>query len=395
MRPRATEELENTLKAIDKCLFAVLLSVAFSVPVTAATFVVEDGASVVGKLHGVKSRAQYSLIDIARHFDLGYNEITAANRGLNVWLPGEDKTVLIPGRFILPRAPQRGIVLNLAEMRLYFYPVTDLPGKRQVITHPVGIGREGWETPKLTTAVSKKKEKPAWYVPESIRIEYLAKGKELPPVVEPGPENPLGDYAMRLGDTGYLIHGTNRPGGIGMRVSHGCIRLYPEDIESLFGQVEIGTEVRIVDQPIKAGLSDGRLYLEVHAADAAADAEQLLRQATERIAEAALGQTVAVNWQRVSEVLQLASGIPTAVGGVRSLDRTGSWMLVAGSFAAEENARSLAARIGEARLDSRTWKIADRYQVEVGPFADVHQADYARRLIRQRTGILALKIPPG
>jgi L,D-transpeptidase ErfK/SrfK len=288
-------------------------------------------------------------------------------------------------------------MLNLAEMRLYYYRAAAQPGTREVVTYPIGIGRQSWETPTLTTAVAEKRVRPSWFVPESIRTEYLAKGKQLPAVVKPGPDNPLGEYALRLGDTSYLIHGTNRPGGIGMRVSHGCIRLYPEDIESLFAQVEVGTQVRIVDEPAKAGFFDGQLYLEAHTpyTDDSLTQDQVLASATEVIAQAALGRTVSVNWERVRKVVREANGIPTAIGAIRSLDPGNSWMLVAGSFAAESKARSLAASIGAARLDSRTWKIDDRYQVEVGPFADVQQADYARKLIRQRTGILALKIPPG
>ena len=384
------------MSVIKKVLLVAVVSAFFYAPLRADTFVVGEHQTVIGNLYGIKSRAEYSLVDVARHFDLGYNEITAANRQLNVWLPGDDNVVLIPARFILPRTPHSGIVLNLAEMRLYYYRALTQHGKREIVTYPVGIGRESWETPTLTTAVTEKKAQPSWFVPESIRIEYLAKGKQLPAVVKPGPDNPLGEYALRLGDTGYLIHGTNRPGGIGMRVSHGCIRLYPEDIESLFAQVALGTQVRIVDEPAKAGFLDGQLYLEAHAPyDGSRTQDQVIASATEVIAQTALGRSVAVNWDRVREVMREANGIPTAIGVTRPLDRQSSWMLIAGSFDAESKARSLAARIGEARLESRTWTVANRYQVEVGPFADVHQADYARKLIRQRTGILALKIPPG
>ncbi|MDH3715558.1 MAG: L,D-transpeptidase family protein [Gammaproteobacteria bacterium] len=388
--------MRDVLSVIKKVLLVAVVSAFFYAPLRADTFVVGEHQTVIGNLYGIKSRAEYSLVDVARHFDLGYNEITAANRQLNVWLPGDDNVVLIPARFILPRTPHSGIVLNLAEMRLYYYRALTQHGKREIVTYPVGIGRESWETPTLTTAVTEKKAQPSWFVPESIRIEYLAKGKQLPAVVKPGPDNPLGEYALRLGDTGYLIHGTNRPGGIGMRVSHGCIRLYPEDIESLFAQVALGTQVRIVDEPAKAGFLDGQLYLEAHAPyDGSRTQDQVIASATEVIAQTALGRSVAVNWDRVREVMREANGIPTAIGVTRPLDRQSSWMLIAGSFDAESKARSLAARIGEARLESRTWTVANRYQVEVGPFADVHQADYARKLIRQRTGILALKIPPG
>ena len=376
-------------------LFTLIVSVICCGPTAADTFIVDADAAVIGELRGIESRAEYSLVDVARQFDLGYNEITAANRNLNVWLPGDDNFVLIPSRFVLPKSPRNGIVLNLAEMRLYYYRDASTPGQLEVVTHPVGIGSESWATPTLTTTVSSKTINPSWTVPESIRAEYLANGEYLPAVVEPGPDNPLGDYALRLGDTSYLIHGTNRPGGIGMRVSHGCIRLFPEDIESIFAQIEIGTEVRIVDQATKAGFLDGQLYLEAHPpiSDAVSQDSQL-ESATELIAETALGKTVTVDWNRVRAVLRDANGIPTAVGAVTPLDRLKSWMLVAGSFDAARKALSLSARIDAAQLDSRTRKIANRYEVEVGPFADVQQADYARKLIRKHTGALALKIPP-
>jgi len=383
------------LSTIKKALSTTVFSVFFGAQAAAGTYIVGEHETVIGSLHGIKSRAEYSLIDVARHFDLGVNEITAANRQLNVRQPGDDNVVLIPERFILPRQPHSGIVLNLAEMRLYFFRPAPLPGKAEIVTYPVGIGRERWETPTLTTTVSAKKARPSWFVPQSIRTEYLAKGKQLPAVIKPGPDNPLGQYALRLGETRYLIHGTNRPGGIGLRVSHGCIRLYPEDIEALFAEVTVGTEVRIVDEPVKAGFLGGQLFLEVHAPYAEPVTQaRMLELATELVAETALGKTVFVNWQRVRDVVRDANGIPTAIGATGALAGHRSWMLVAGSFQSESKARSLAELIGAEQFDSRTWKIANRYQVEVGPFVDVQQTDYARKLIRRHTGILALKIPP-
>jgi L,D-transpeptidase ErfK/SrfK len=151
-------------------------------------------------------------------------------------------------------------VINLAELRLYYYP----SDKNQVVTHPLGIGREGWSTPVGETQIIGKKKDPTWTVPESIRKEHEEAGDPLPPVVPPGPNNPLGGYALYLGIQGYLLHGTNKPFGVGMRVSHGCIRLYPEDIEEFYLQVPIGTKVRIINQPYKVGWLDGQLYIEAH-----------------------------------------------------------------------------------------------------------------------------------
>ncbi|NQY26833.1 MAG: L,D-transpeptidase family protein [Piscirickettsiaceae bacterium] len=234
-------------------------------PVNATTFSLADETTrVVGHNLIVYSHEEDTLLDIARRFDIGYDEIVDANPDLDPWLPGTGERVLVPNRFILPDAPHKGIVINLAEMRLYYYPKLRKGQRQQVITHPIGVGREGWTTPLGKTRIIQKRKDPTWTPPASILAEHLAKGDPLPKVVPAGPDNPLGAYAMRLGMPGYLLHGTNRPFGVGMRVSHGCIRLFPEDIEHLFGIVAVNTPVEIVYQPYKAALDNGILYLEAH-----------------------------------------------------------------------------------------------------------------------------------
>ena len=189
-------------------------------------------------------------------------------------MPGEGTPIYLPTQTILPDAPRTGIVVNVPAMRLFYFTTEKSPRDRQrrsaapvlkVSTHPVGIGTEGWATPFGETKVKDKARDPVWYVPASVRKEHAERGDPLPSVVPPGPDNPLGKFAMTLSLPGYLIHGTNKPAGVGMRSSHGCIRMYPEDIEALFGRVARGTEVRLVNQPILAGWRDGQLYLEVHA----------------------------------------------------------------------------------------------------------------------------------
>ncbi len=245
---------------------AGIVSATWFLSAGATTFyLADDTTRVVGHNLIVMSHQEDTLLDIARQFNLGYREIVDANPDLDPWLPGENKRVLVPNRFILPDASREGIVINLAEMRLYYYPKPQKGQRQQVITHPLGIGREGWTTPLGKTSIIQKRKDPTWTPPASIRAEYLAKGEILPKVVPAGPDNPLGAYAMRLGMTSYLLHGTNRPFGVGMRVSHGCIRLFPEDIEHLFGIVAVGTPVEIIYQPYNAALDDGRLYLEAHA----------------------------------------------------------------------------------------------------------------------------------
>ncbi|TWJ16551.1 L,D-transpeptidase family protein [Geobacter argillaceus] len=202
--------------------------------------------------------ADDSLVELARHYDVGFNEITAANPDVDPYIPEVGTTVTIPGRWILPDVPLRkGIVINVAEMRLYYFT----PRTRGVIdTFPVGIGDEGWETPVGTYRIVEKMASPAWHVPASIR----AQKPELPEIVPPGSDNPLGSHALRLSIGTVLIHGTDRPFGIGRRVSHGCIHLYPEDIVTLFRKVKLGDRVAIVRQRVKAAAVDGRVLVEFH-----------------------------------------------------------------------------------------------------------------------------------
>lgn len=219
--------------------------------------------SVIGGVHYTRVWHGDSLLDIARTFDIGYNQIIRANPTLNRWVPRIGAEVTIPSMYILPTGERRGIVLNLAELRLYYYP----PGGKTVHTFPVSVGDYDWRTPLGRTKVVAKQVDPPWYPPKSIRAEHLESGEELPTMIPGGdPDNPLGHFALKLGISGYLIHGTDprRSFGIGMRVSHGCIRLYPEDIETLYSLIAVGTSVAIIDQPIKAGWREDQLFLEVH-----------------------------------------------------------------------------------------------------------------------------------
>jgi L,D-transpeptidase ErfK/SrfK len=222
------------------------------------------GNDVVGAVTVIRARADDTLIEIARRHGLGYEDIVRANPDVDTWLPGENTEVVLPTRYVLPPGPRRGIILNLAEYRLYYFPqpVGDQPAV--VMTYPISIGRMDWDTPLGRTSVISKVTDPAWYPPASVRAEHAADGDPLPRIVPPGPNNPLGKHAMRLGLPGYLIHGTNRPAGVGMRVTHGCIRLFPEDIEFLFGQVGINTVVRIINEPVKVGWDGDELVVEVH-----------------------------------------------------------------------------------------------------------------------------------
>jgi L,D-transpeptidase ErfK/SrfK len=221
--------------------------------------------TVVGRVQVTRTRASDTLPDIARRFNLGYEELVRANPGVDPWLPGEDTEIVLPTQFVLPDAPYTGVVINLAAMRLYYFPPRGEEDPLQtVITHPIGIGKVGWETPVGTTKVKAKARDPWWFPPASVRREHAKNGDPLPAKVPPGVENPLGAHVLTLGWPSYLIHGTNKPYGVGMRVSHGCIRLYPEDIAELYPELPVGIEVRVVNEPFLYGWQDDALYVQVY-----------------------------------------------------------------------------------------------------------------------------------
>jgi L,D-transpeptidase ErfK/SrfK len=301
-----------------------LALLALAMPALAGTYALPPvGDDLVGELAEVRARHEDTLLDIARRHDIGQEEILLANPGVDRWLPGEGARVRIPSRYILPVAPYRGLVLNLPEMRLYYYPAHSAQAPALVHTFPASIGRMDWATPLGETRIVAKQESPSWRPPASVRKEHAEAGDPLPAVVPPGPDNPLGDYALRLALPGYLIHGTNKSFGVGMRVSHGCIRLLPEDIEQLFGWVKVGTPVRIVNQPVKAGWSGARLYLEVHPPleENRYDPEALVRSATEAIDAARTGRWVRLDNRAIREAIAAQSGIPVQI----SIDLQGTW----------------------------------------------------------------------
>ncbi len=323
----------------------VLTFVLVWLPLSAQAEVYElppDGSDVVGAVGIIEARAEDTLLDIARRHGLGYEDIIRANPDVDAWVPGEGTEVVLPTRFVLPRGPRQGIVLNLAEYRMYYFPKPEEGQAAMVMTYPMSIGRMDWQTPLGKTTVISKVRKPSWYVPESIRAEHAANGDPLPRIVPPGPKNPLGDYAMRLGLPGYLIHGTNRPAGVGMRVTHGCIRMFPEDIDFLFPQIALHTPVRIIDEPLKLGWDGETLMMEVHRplevapivvdesllqseidADTESVAQDIVDEPEHRDQLTLLTQQfVAVtdtrpgelDWDAAEELLARADGIPVPIG---------------------------------------------------------------------------------
>lgn len=225
-------------------------------------FTLHDNSDVIGRLQVTHAHAEDTLSDIARRFNIGYEEIVRANPGVDPWLPKEGTPIVLPTQFVLPDAPRSGLVINLAALRLYYFPAPKKGEPQKVITHPIGIGLVGWATPVGNTKIVSKREKPWWYPPASVRKEHKEEGDPLPAKVPPGPDNPLGDYAMTLDWPSYLIHGTNQPYGIGIRASHGCIRLYPEDIAQLFDRIPVGTKVTVVNQPQVYGRLGETIYMQ-------------------------------------------------------------------------------------------------------------------------------------
>ena len=284
---------------------------------------VSPADTLIGNVATVAASSEETLLDIGRRHALGYHDMVRANPEVDPWLPPDGAEVVLPLRFVLPDAPARGIVLNLAEYRLYFFPDDE-----RVVTYPISIGRMDWETPLGKTRIVAKARNPTWYPPDSVREEHAAEGRPLPRVVPPGPDNPLGTRALRLALPGYLIHGTNRPAGVGMRVTHGCLRMYPENIEVLFEQVAVQTPVRIVNQPVKAGWSGDRLYLEVHPAlESAIEDEEgnvdvesdvvsslSLTEMTRAIVRATRERRADIDWSLAEQVFKRADGVPVEIG---------------------------------------------------------------------------------
>ncbi|HEX5045885.1 MAG TPA: L,D-transpeptidase family protein [Gammaproteobacteria bacterium] len=334
-------------------------------PLDTRKFELAANQEIIGETQVLFSHYEDTFAAIARVYDLGYEELRVANPTVDKWLPGVDTPVYLPTQTILPDAPRKGIVINVPAMRLFYFETTTpkgstakAPAKKTVAdaapaqkaapepaakaegvaaavtpavaqkplepalpsttvtSYPIGIGAEGWATPFGEAKVTGKAKDPVWYPPASVRKEHADRGDPLPSVVKAGPDNPLGRYALTLSLPSYLIHGTNTPAGVGMRSSHGCIRLYPEDIEALFGRIAKGTPVRLVNQPVLAAWQGNNLYLEVHPplaeedSDLLADAERALAAALERAGSAA---GAAVDHELVARIVTEKRGIPFPV----------------------------------------------------------------------------------
>ena len=324
--PRQAAARTGGLARLRACLLgagvALALGGALAPAARAASFALPAGGdNMVGHMRVITlENPGNTLLDIARHYDLGYNEITAANPGVSVWLPGVGTRIVVPTEFILPPKPWVGIVVDIPQRRLYYFPTPRAGRAARVITFPIGIARRGWPTPLGRTRIIAKYRDPSWIVPKDIQQEHRSEGDpQFPSYFPPGPGNPMGMLAMQTGFPEIFIHGTDRPWGIGMRVSHGCMHLYPEDAAYLFPRVPVGTPVRIIDRPVLAGIRGHQLY--VSAAPAVSDYPSAQSYGTRAVA--ALSRLRAhhpgqlpepLPWQQLLAAAQARRIVPVPIG---------------------------------------------------------------------------------
>jgi L,D-transpeptidase ErfK/SrfK len=289
-------------------------------PVDTHKFELTSDDDVVGTVQLTTVGKEDTLPDIARRFNIGYEEILRANPGVDPWLPGAGRTVVVPTQFILPNAPREGVVINLAAMRIYYFPKHKRDEPQLVYTHPIGVGKVGWTTPEGVTKIISREENPTWRPGPGVRKEHQENDDPVPAVVPPGPDNPLGKYKFTLGWPEYLIHGTNKPYGVGLRSSHGCIRLYPEDIAKFYEAIPLGTQVRVVNQPFVFGWHEGKLYLQAYTVFEddkrnwnKSEKALLSKSLSPRQQKLLKGAGTEVDWEAVAGVTKMPRGLAVPV----------------------------------------------------------------------------------
>lgn len=368
-------------------------------------FTLRGGETVVGQMAVMEVKAGDTLPDIARSFSLGYDEITDANPGLDPWAPKSRQWVILPLEFILPEAPHKGIVINTATMRLFRY-VQGADGP-EVITYPIGIGRRGAATPVGWARIVKKVTDPWWYPTPHIRRDHARQGDPLPAAVPPGPDNPLGNYALYLSLPNYRIHGTDKPYGVGMRVSYGCVHLYPEDIAALFRDTPVGTPVRLVDQPYLIGERNGVIYLEAHKPLNERDGVRAKKELYARLQRVEKFTGLKIDWNKVAAMVAAANGFPSPIAGNVGGDplaqvvvvrhpahlryapevprlRADAWYVRVTDTANGTEAERLAAMLNHLgpQIPARVVQVGGRYRVVAGPFGGLQEA---------RTAVVSMK----
>lgn len=381
-------------------------------------FSVARGDDVIGRLASIKLEKGDTLPDIARHFGLGINAISAANPGVDVWVPESGERIMLPLSFVLPDAPRKGIVVNLATMRLFEYKGNS--NSPAVSTYPIGVGTKERPTPMGQMHVERKAARPTWHVPASIAEDHRKKGDPLPTEIAPGPENPLGEYALYLSKSSYLIHGTNKPASIGLNATNGCLRLYPENIKMLYKETPVNTPVLIVNQPYLIGQSNGVLYLEAHSPLEESGSIELEKiYAKLRDIEKKSARTL--NWKKVKEVQSDARGIPVPIFemiqgsgkeaaktvGVEHPDKlygqpqipelkVDAWYVLAADLSDEIEAQRIATIINHQgpQIPARVLSKKKSHRVFAGPFNDIGAAKVAAKRLKIDLDIDGVLIEP-
>lgn len=390
MRQTKTKRLNGTAPCC-MVLAVLLIFIGFANPAGATVLQLPaNGDSVIGQFQHTVVKSSDTFVDIARLYDVGYNELVAANPKVDPWLPPVGTKLVIPSQYVLPNVPWEGIVVNIAEMRLYYFPKPKDSEAPLVYTFPIGIGRENFETPIGQFKVVEKMVNPIWTVPKSVLKEAKLDGIEMPTIVPPGPENPLGEHALMLDAPGYLIHGTNKPLTIGRRVSHGCLRLYPEDVAQLIDRVPRGMPVTIVDHPIKVGRKDNVMYLEVHPPlKIKKNSEKQLRaDVVSRIEQYARREFNHSTWERVFHVSAQLAGIPVPVADLIEASNDKNWILRIESSSSENVQLPLADRFKELALpvlNGRCHPI--QACIDLGLFSSMKLRDATAELIRYGFGM--------
>lgn len=381
-------------------------------------FSVAPGDDVIGQVAVIKLDKGDTLPDIARHFNLGVTALSAANPGVDVWVPEAGERLLLPLSFVLPDTPRNGIVVNVATMRLFQFKGDSTA--QVVSTYPVGVGTEERPTPTGHMRVVRKATRPTWHVPASIAKDHRKKGDPLPAEVPPGPDNPLGEYALYLSNAGYLIHGTNKPASIGLKATNGCLRLYPENIEMLYKETAVNSSVLIVNQPYLIGQRDGVLYMEAHTPLEDSGAVELEKvYAKLRTIEKKAARPL--DWKKVKEIQTEARGIPVPLfalnqgSGIEAAAPVrvehpaklygkpevpeltlNAWYVLAADLPNEIDAERIAAIINHQgpHIPARVFAKSNSYRVMAGPFTTMKDAKDAVKRLKIDLDIDGIVIEP-
>lgn len=295
-----------------KTLSSMLLMASTTSIFAASYSLPSENKSLIGQIQYKSVGFSDTVANISQQYDVGYNAMEGANPQLNLTKKIFSTTIKIPTLHLLPNQPREGIIVNLPEMRMYYFT----PGTNRVVTYPIGIGKIGKTIPITKAIITKKTKDPVWVPPEDIREFNLAQGIVLPQIMPPGPDNPLGPYAVYTSIPTYLIHSTIFPESVGKRASFGCIRMYESDIKDFFPVIESGTPVVIINSPIKVAWQEDRLFIEAHKSldEHSNSFDATLPGTVNLIKNMTKNQDTLVDWQGVAFINQERDGLPHEIG---------------------------------------------------------------------------------